>query len=492
MVDIMVVTGISKKKPVCSKVCFLILLVVQSPMAFSAGWTLSPSVISSLSYIDNIDLSAGSSTPSAYVLQLNPSISLQRDGRRFSANLEYLLQNLFYSYEDHLENEDDYKAYHQLMANAKSELVEKLLFVDASTSYSQQNAFGDNVLSFDNLSPSAERSNVKTVSVSPYLHNRFGVTANTELRYRYSSFSDDINRLNDTDIGEISFLINNGTRFNRFGWTVNAQRKDVDFKEQEDRIFSSAGLRMTYKLFSRVSVQGTAGHEKEEYKEVSSASTQGDYWTAGLLWNPSKRTDLSVEVGRRYFGRTSALNFNHRTKHTIWSVGYTEDITNQSLIQIETQLVQVGVTASSGGTGGDPVYEAYSYPTLATGTILRRSASAGLMIDVKKNSLNFDVSKIKYEYQLSGNEEELYVSDLGWQWNVSSKAKVIFTFYKQLRIFYPSEQETSLQQFKVSLQREMRNNISAYAEYRHADSEADNNLNEYKQNAVELGISMKF
>lgn len=488
----MVVTGISKKKAVCLKLCFLALLVVQSPTVFSAGWILSPSVISSLSYVDNIDLSAGSSTPSAYVLQLNPGISLQRDGRRFSANLNYQLQNLFYSYEDHLENADDYKAYHQLTANAESELVKRLLFVDASASYSQQNAFGNNVMAFDNLSPATERSNVKTVSVSPYLHNRFGTAANTELRYRYSRFSDDVNTINDADIREISFLINNGTRFDRFGWTVNAQRKDLDFEEQEDRIISSAGLQMTYKLFSRISVLGTAGHEKEEYKKVDSASTQGDYWTVGMLWNPNKRTDLSVETGRRYFGRTSALSFNHRTKHTTWSAGYTEDITNQSLIQVETQLVQVGVEFPAGGFGGVPVYEEFPYSTLATGTILRRSASVGLTVDVKKSSFIFDISKIKYEYQLSGSEEELYLGDFNWQWNVSSKANMTFTFYKQLRIFYPSKQEASLQQFKVNLQREMKNNISAHAEYRYTDSEADNGLNEYKQNAVELGISMRF
>lgn len=477
----------------CPKLCLLVLLVVQSPIAYSASWLVSPRVTTIVSYVDNIDLSSASSPPSAVVLQLNPGFTLQKSGRRLSAYVDYQLQNLFYSYDGALDDEDTYKAYQQVTAHGNSELVKKLFFIDVGASYSQQNAFGSKVLSFDNLSLSSNRSNVKTVSVSPYLQHRFGLTANVELRTRFDRYTNDLNAANNADIRQISLLINSGTRFDRLGWSMNGSRKEVDNKVQQDRTFTVVGLRLTYKLASRISLLASAGHEKDEYKHLDSATSRGSSWTAGIQWNPSKRTDLSAEVGRRYYGHTGAVTFNHHTKHTIWSLGYTEDITDQSLIQTEMRLVQIGVTAPSGGSpGGEPVYADLPFPVLATGTILRRTGSAGLTIDARKSSLKFHVSQIKYDYQLSDSEEKLLISDLSWQWNASSKVKMILTYYDQLRTFYPSNQDELLQQVKVNLQRIIRKNIQFNTEYRHTSSSADNNLNEYTQNAIDFGITAKF
>jgi uncharacterized protein (PEP-CTERM system associated) len=491
----MVVTGGNKKKALYLKACLLVLSVLQSTTAYSAGWVLSPGVMSSISYVDNVDLSAGPSTPSAYILQINPSISFQRTGSRLLLDFDYTLQNLFYSYNDpeRLDNEDDYKTYHQLATQAKAELVEKILFLDAGASYSQQNASGQDPASFDNLSLSANRSNVKTLSVSPYVRQRLGSTANVELRYRYNRFTDDVNTVNDAHIRETSLLVNNGKRFDRLGWVLTAQRRKIDYAEQQDTLLSTAGMRFTYKLFSRISLLATAGHEENEYIQLESASTEGNYWTAGILWNPSQRTSLSAETGRRYFGRTSAFSFNHRTKHTVWSAKYAEDITNQSLIQTETQLVQIGVTApSAGDPGGQPIYIELSRPILASGTVLRRSATAGMTMKLGKSNLNLNLSKIRYEYQLSTDEEELLVADLSLQWDLSSKAKLMFTSYNQQRKLLTSNEEELLRQLKMAYQKDLKKNVLVQAEYRHARNETDSGLREYKQNAIELGVTMKF
>lgn len=164
---------------ICSAVAAISLLPSHS---FAAEWKIEPSLSLKETYSDNIKLAPPGNEKSDFVTQINPGISLTGTGPRLKVNARYGMQNLIYA-----EESSRNATRHLLNADANAELADDLLFLDAKASISQQNISSFGSQTTDNVNITDNLSEVRTYSFSPYLINRFGSMASSELRYTHDS-----------------------------------------------------------------------------------------------------------------------------------------------------------------------------------------------------------------------------------------------------------------------------------------------------------------
>ncbi|MGZ3240316.1 MAG: TIGR03016 family PEP-CTERM system-associated outer membrane protein, partial [Burkholderiaceae bacterium] len=68
----------------------------------------------------------------------------------------------------------------------------------------------------------------------------------------------------------------------------------------------------------------------------------GRFWMSGFSWAPTDRTSISASGGKRFYGSTYALSSSVRSRTTIWSLNYSEDITTaQSQLAGQSTVDQI-------------------------------------------------------------------------------------------------------------------------------------------------------
>ncbi len=174
----------------CSVASVTLLL---SPCSDAAEWKVLPRLSLFETYSDNLGLTSTGRKTDDFVTQINPGIVVNGVGRRFSLDVNYMMNNLIYAESSNLN-----RMQHQLGARATTELLEDLFFVDGRATIAQQNISLLGPQSFDNVNVTGNRANVTTFSISPYLRHRFQDFASGELRYTRSLVNSNANALSNS------------------------------------------------------------------------------------------------------------------------------------------------------------------------------------------------------------------------------------------------------------------------------------------------------
>lgn len=104
--------------------CLLLGLLVFIAQAANADeWKILPTLDLTETYTDNLRLQPKALQESAFITQISPGLSIVRDGPRFKLDLNYVLQNSYYSGDQH-----DSRTNHLLHGIVKSQLIDNLFF----------------------------------------------------------------------------------------------------------------------------------------------------------------------------------------------------------------------------------------------------------------------------------------------------------------------------------------------------------------------------
>lgn len=293
----------------------------------AAQWLIVPTLSVGETFTDNVSLAPAGSERSEWVTQVTPGVSVSATGPRLRLNAAYSPQFLYRA------NEGTKDVFHQLNANGNAELVQQLLFVDASAAIFQSNVslFGPQADS--NVNNTGNRTNVRTFLVSPYLRHAFGNYAQGEARFTYSTVNSDASTsLSNSQSTGINLSLGSGPSFRLYTWNLAYSKQTIGYgsgpttqaPDTSTETVSAFGRRL---LTPQVAVVSTVGYEDNNYATIGPAP-KGLFWSTGLEWNPTPRTHLSATTGRHYYGRTNALDFSHRTRLTLWSLNYSESVTS--------------------------------------------------------------------------------------------------------------------------------------------------------------------
>jgi uncharacterized protein (PEP-CTERM system associated) len=290
-----------------------------------ADWRFTPSIGLTETWTDNVNLQSDAQARGQFVTESTPGFSLVSNGPRLK--LAAATQWQFFAYRDKdIQGIHDHQRQYQL--DAKAVMLDQLLFLDAAASGGPQgiSAFGPQPGS-DNLYALGNRTEVNTWRISPWLRERFG--SNADLTLRYTRDGVDAGKQNPfgSSVGStVNLDLASGKAWSTLGWDLSYNRQDLDNKLYGASSSQNAIVNLRYRLSSSLRATASGGYDKYDYKALGGA-TAGRSWSVGSIWTPSQRTTVQAAVGRRYFGQTGSLLASLRSRRTVWSVNYSDDVT---------------------------------------------------------------------------------------------------------------------------------------------------------------------
>lgn len=394
--------------------------------AVSAEWDIQPRITVSETYTDNIGLGGFgggfgglgggiSGRGSEFITQINPEIHITGQGRRFKSSLDYTLNNLIYA------RSGQFQARNLLAANGTAEIIKHHFFVEGVAAVTQQNAFLFAPLALDNTNLTGNRRDIRTWSISPYIQHRFKNFASGQIRYTHGEAGSSIRNFSNSTVDTAAFSLNSGSSFRTIGWGLNYSHSEIGRKNSGASLGNLGTIEMErttgslrYMITSQFSLVGTTGYERNSFISIR-GRTSSPFWTVGFSWTPTKRTSVSASGGKRFFGNTYAASIDHRTRATVWSLNYNEDLTTFAQQALSGgPIVDASMLGQlfSGIQGGQTLLNqglplSFSDPNnfLTNRIFLLKNLNASLTLNGKKNSLVFRVFNYSRKSLSPGTED---------------------------------------------------------------------------------------
>jgi uncharacterized protein (PEP-CTERM system associated) len=291
--------------------------------ALAADVKFTPRVELRETYTDNVHLATIGLEQPDVVTELKPGFALELNGRRLKGHADYTLDYLRYR-----DRKTDKDKLHSFFGEVGLEAVDDWLFVEAKGNVGQVliDPFGTYAIGENAINLSANRAEIRSYSVTPYVRHDIGDFARGEVRYAHESVSSDADRMSNTQTDRKTLVLSSGPAFHNVGWGLLLNDETIDFASVGKVGITTALGVLKYNVSRQFALTSTLGHEKYGYLAVDNRSS-GAFWTVGFGWRPSVRTLLDFSVGHRFYGTTASLNFNHSSRRTAWQVSYNEDIT---------------------------------------------------------------------------------------------------------------------------------------------------------------------
>ncbi|SCY17308.1 uncharacterized protein, PEP-CTERM system associated [Nitrosospira sp. Nl5] len=482
------------------------------------GWRILPRFSLRETFSDNVRLRPEGEARSDLVTQINPGILLTGRARRYDVNIDYTMNNLIYA-----ELSDFTRTRHQLNARATAELVENLFFVDGRAMMFQQNASMFGPQGIDNVNATGNRADIKVYTVSPYLRHRFQDFASTELRYTHSIVESDTIALRNSQRDSFQAGLNSGESFRTLQWGFNYSNQMIHFDRSDRNVElerSAANLR--YMVTPQFGLTATGGYERNSFISIR-GGTSSPTWTVGFTWEPSPRTSIIANAGKRFFGDTYFALARHRTRLTAWDVSYVEDITtfNQqagfggintagSLNQLLNPNINPGNIQPNTqfllgqGIPGDALN------FLTNRLFLQKRLQASVAMNGASNTVVlsiFNMSRQAYspddvDTELVGGENLALLrhtrqagANALWSYRISNLTRANLSGQYAKFYFLSTDRVDDFRIIRLSLTRQLRQaqpNLQGMVELRHKERDSNQAGADYRENAITASVNMSF
>ncbi|MCI0563240.1 MAG: TIGR03016 family PEP-CTERM system-associated outer membrane protein [Nitrososphaera sp.] len=478
------------------------------------GWTIIPDFILRETYTDNIGLTS-SQTSDDFITELNPGIQVLGDTRRIAFELNYNLQHLVYA-----NNPDFNDTFHRLFSTANTELIERIFFLDAGATITQQNAINDGPGTFsnfgpgailsdlgDNINPTGDREDVTTYSISPYVRHRFGDFADAESRFTYDSVS-----TSDTDsnAGQIAVgrrgsdsrslnyhaEITSGSRYVVFPWSLTYDNRQIDYDRGDTTEFEQILGRMEYVYNPIIRFIGDLGYESNSF---ASREPLDDtiIWDIGGRWTPSARTQLEATYGERFFGNRYTVNLTHQSRRATWHLRYDEeqDTVRDRQLELAVRSRGIDITPVDPRTG-EPTLPSGGVPTQTNEVFIRRLFSSGLVLEGDRNQVSLFVFDENRDFLSGGGSESLFGTDAIWIRSINPltdfRASFGWTTVDDATELTGTSVSDDLFNIRVELSRQLGRNLSTSLGFRRIERTSDDITREFAENRIFGQIRVAF
>lgn len=284
------------------------------------SWRVVPSVTLRQIYTDNAGQAPDADKRGEFLTEIAPGVTVRHKSRRL--DVDGLYQFHYYVGADNSRGLN--RSSNTLNGNAKAELVDDLFFVDANARIFQQGIFPFSGQAVGDDFVGTNRASIRTWRVSPYVLNRFGRLAQSELRYVRDSVTGAAG-LGDSSGDTLSVRLNSGPHYRDFTWGVSASDQRIKDSKTNDSRIQLGNLNLGYQLFSTLAVTAGVVYDNYDY-EAMGGTNGGRGWNTGFRYTPSRRTSLQASVGRRFYGPSRSLTAFHRSRRTVWNITYDDAV----------------------------------------------------------------------------------------------------------------------------------------------------------------------
>jgi uncharacterized protein (PEP-CTERM system associated) len=448
---------------------------------------------------DNIDLEPDDEASAALIFSPFVGAQVRGDGARVNFAFDYRL-----TLDTIFSEGTDFNLRNEGIGFGRAELVEDMLFVDVTGSVSQpiidpQGRTGSN--------PSVGRQNRSDVvggSFSPYLLNRFGGVAESELRYRYAYTYVGDEQVGDTQTNEVLARLSTGPDFSRLRLDGIAEYSNTTSDDPTgDLERSTLRLDAQYGLVRQFFLLGSIGYEKIDTQSLND-DPDGPIWYVGFLTQPGPRTELRLTWGRRYDEPDINGSLTYRiTPRLIFQASYRH--------VLETTQQQFSIFQLQQNEFGELVDPITNLPVditdprfgLRTEPYRANRFRASLTGNYERNTVTLAGSTEEREYDVRDNER--YVSaQLGWTRQLAPETD-LFAGVGWRRVdsgntpssvlaglSEPIEGDTDTITARIALTHAISKDVYGSVSLGRAQRYADDPSDEYTENSLTLGVRIVF
>lgn len=262
-----------------------------------------------------------------FVTVLTPAVRLSGRVGPISGSFDYSLSALHYS-ENSQANRVASNAQNGLNTAFTFTPIDNFAFVDVSASIGQQqiSPFGQQSFGNNNTQANPNRTEVSTLSVTPYLRGALDGVMRYEARLGTVRTNARNSSASDSTSTTASVTLASPSSGSVLGWSLSASKQQVDFsagrKTESDRLAATLTARPIYDL----QLSLTGGRESTDVGSLAGRRSSNT-WGWGARWTPTDRTNISYLNERRYFGNSHNVVFEHRMPRTVWRYADIRDTT---------------------------------------------------------------------------------------------------------------------------------------------------------------------
>ncbi len=335
--------------------------------AAGSGIRITPTLTLQETVTNNRNLSSTDPQADA-ITQISPGIQISSPGGRVQGSLTYSANALLYARatgSDTIQNE--------LQANVNAEVVENRGFIAASASVSQQSISAFGTQSGGTGLVNSNSTEVSMLTVTPSWHSPIGDLADLNASLNWSGTHSRASSLGDAT-GHGGNVGLSG-RAGLFGWGLNASRQSTGSSGATPTSTVDQGLAsLSFSPDPEVQLSVNAGRQAQDVLTGSRFWTTTTGWSAA--WQPTDRTNIALQGGHAYYGRSSAFSLTHRMARSVWSFSDTRDVTSP--------------------TGGQPTFRPLTLYDLYYAVCLQQggdpnSCSQGVLAALAQQGLNPNV-----------------------------------------------------------------------------------------------------
>lgn len=465
--------------------------------AMAEQWRVLPRVTVEQAYNDNIDLTRKGTETSDFITSISPGLGVRGTGRRLTLNFDYDPEQLFF-----LENSDRNELRQRFRGFSNAELLEQLLFLEASGSVNQQFVNSTGGIGGTTLTGSRNLRTVQTYSLGPVVRNHLGSFADAETRYKFSTFLVDDQTVADTTQHEVSFLLKSGREFTDLAWDFNASASNAE-RENGTATFSGtdierrlAKLNTQYAFNSTWSLLAGVGYERIDDPTLFD-SPDGVIWDLGFQVRPNSVSSARFTAGERFGGSNYNLEVNYLPSPlTRLRANYIQAInTSQSLgIQDLSALALSPQGALINSQTGQPFLPGDPRFGLTNSAFRQDRFSAGIEHTSLRNRYTLDIfdEKREFDVQTQNNTHSRGVI-LGFNRSLTpllsfnlSGSYSVSTFENQ------SDREDDLYSANAGLSYRLSDTAQARLSYRHTERKSSAANSDLVENFVAVTLLKEF
>lgn len=495
-------------------------LLLLSFSTHAADWKITPSLDLKETYTDNVKLASSGNEETDFITQINPGIAVSGTGSHLKLNGRYTMQNLFY-----LNDSRPSTIRHQLNADGNIELLDDFFFVDAKASISQQNISAFGPQSTDNTNVTGNISNVTTYSISPYIHHHFKNFASAESRLTHDSVSTGTGGLSDSVSNRITASLTSGSDFGRLGWGLHYTKQKLDYINRPTVDLETYYGDLRYRVTPHLSLVATGGEEKNNYLSVT-GNSGGAFWTGGFEWKPTQRTSIAASAGQRFYGSSYSLKADHRSRRTLWSASYSEDITTtrdqfllpatfdtaeflvkSHLFDFLPEAERLAAAEAFIKANGLPEALADSVNYFTNRFFLQKRLQASVSFSGVRNTLILSIFDTSREAQTSQDADSLLLGSSSlslndntnstgvnalWNWRLSPNASANLSAGLTRTTSNSTNRQDDLKTLRVSVTKQFQPKLNGMIELRHNERDSNQANSGYSENAITASVNMNF
>jgi uncharacterized protein (PEP-CTERM system associated) len=282
------------------------------------SFAIVPRITVSETLTDNVRLESGNKR-SDLVSTVSPGLSVRSDAGRLRGFLDYSLSQVLYAREASANNLQN-----SLNTMMTYEAVNNFAFIDVNGSISQQaiSAFGQQ--GTDNSLINSNRTEVKTLTVSPYVRGRLADIGSYQVRYNRSATRSKGDNASDGDVQDLTASLSGESNSRVLNWSTTGSHSGQEFSRGRTTEADRFRAVVTGVINPQFNVSLIGGYESNNY---ATADKEGKV-NYGLGFNAAfnERTRLNATIERRFFGTGHSLTFEHRTQRTAWRLTDSKDV----------------------------------------------------------------------------------------------------------------------------------------------------------------------